>query len=93
MYVKFCECCDKRFLSRSKLKKYCSRACAKEMAQIRRDENSQLCWRCKNACGGCSWSRCLKPVDGWTAEPTIVRDSNGDFPSYKITKCPEFIKG
>ena len=60
---------------------------------MRREENEQLCWRCKNACGGCSWSDCLIPVGGWTAEPTIVKDSMKDFASYKIRKCPQFIEG
>ena len=93
MRVKICEYCGKRFVTRSDIKKYCCKSCAKEAARKRRAEDGQLCWRCKNACGGCSWSRELKPVDGWTAEPTIVKDSNGDFPSYKIKKCPEFING
>lgn len=92
MCVKICECCGKRFLSRSNIKKYCSKVCAREMAQRRRDENGQLCWRCKNACGGCNWSKYLKPVEGWTADPVIVKDVNGDFSSYSIKKCPEFIK-
>ena len=61
------------------------------MAKQRREENEQPCWRCKNACGGCSWSDSLTPVDGWDATPTIVKDSTGDFETYKIKKCPEFI--
>ena len=91
-HKKICECCGKKFITKSKLKKYCSNICAREMVKRKHDENSQLCWRCKNACGGCRWSRDLKPVDGWVAEPTIVKDSAGDFSSYKIYKCPEFIK-
>lgn len=93
MYSKICECCGKRFLTKSNLKKYCSKSCARKMIRIRRDENGQLCWKCKNACGGCSWSKQLEPVDGWTAEPTIIKDSMGDFLSYEIKKCPEFIRG
>ena len=34
-------------------------------------EKEQICWTCKNACGGCSWSRNLTPVEGWKAEKTI----------------------
>ena len=35
----------------------------------------QLCWSCKKACGGCGcpWADKLKPVEGWTAEPAIIR--------------------
>ena len=91
IYAIICGCCGKRFLSKSNVKKYCSKDCAREAAKIRRRENGQLCWRCKNACGGCSWSQCLKPVDGWTAIPTIIHDDGGDFSSYDIKKCPEFI--
>lgn len=46
----------------------------------------QLCWRCKNACGGCRWSREFKPIPGWTAVPTFKDRSN----TYNILKCPEF---
>lgn len=93
MFVKTCEACGKVFFSRSSSRDWCSNDCKKEIAQIRREEEYQLCWQCKKACGGCSWSKCLIPVVGWTAKPTIVKDSTGDFPSYKIKKCPEFIKG
>jgi hypothetical protein len=92
MYVKTCKCCDKRFVSRTASKKYCSKDCVKEVTRRRREETEQLCWRCKNACGGCNWSRFLMPIDGWIAESTIVKDSSGDFSSYRIRKCPEFIK-
>lgn len=93
MYVKNCECCGKRFLSRSNLKKCCCKDCTKEMARRRRAEYGQLCWQCKNVYCRCSWTRYSIPVGGWTAEYTIVKDSNGDFSSYKIKSCPEFIKG
>lgn len=44
----------------------------------------QLCWGCQNAIGKCSWSRELKPVDGWVAE---------EHPKgrYEIYSCPQFI--
>ena len=54
-------------------------------------KNYQLCWTCKNACGGCEWSRDFKPVKGWTAEKTIISETAGSFESYKITKCPKYI--
>ena len=57
------------------------------------ESNNQLCWDCKKACGGCSWSSCFKPVDGWDAEESIVKDNSGDIISYKVKKCPEFIRG
>lgn len=93
MYVKFCECCGKKFVTKSKLKKYCSRDCLKIMAKRREEENWQPCCTCKNACWGCSWSKYFVPVVGWVAELTTVKDSEGDFSSYKIHKCPEYIRG
>lgn len=47
-----------------------------------------LCWRCQN-CTRCSWADGI-PVKGWEATPTIVRDCEGDFSSYIVTKCPLF---
>ena len=50
-----------------------------------------ICWDCAKACGGCSWSKKLEPVPGWTAEPrkiTIQKDQQLD--TYLVTACPEF---
>lgn len=57
--------------------------------------NAQPCGYCKKACGGCSWSRNFKPVDGWKAIPTLLDKGNGNKPieSYKILFCPEFVRG
>ena len=93
MYERVCECCGKVFLSKSNLKKCCSKECAKEMAKKRQQEKGQLCCICKNACGNCSWSADFIPVEGWDAQPTIIKDSEGDFSSYEIKRCPEFIRG
>lgn len=57
-------------------------------------KSEQLCWSCKNACGGCPWSKNLTPVEGWIAEPTVIRDSGKPaMHSYKITYCPKYIRG
>lgn len=51
------------------------------------NENGQLCWECTKATnGGCSWSKHLQPVEGWTAILTHL----SAYDSYKITDCPEF---
>lgn len=52
----------------------------------------QPCWICKNACGGCRWSREGKPIDGWQAVETFIADNVGHEKSYKIMFCPEYIK-
>ena len=49
----------------------------------------QLCWDCKNACCGCSWSLAGEPIPGWTAKPTINKDG---MKSYLVTDCPEFVR-
>jgi hypothetical protein len=58
---------------------------------------ANICFKCKNACGGCSWSEIdpntkhprFKPVKGWTAKKT----KSGDLATYKITACPKFEEG
>lgn len=62
------------------------------------EQRQQLCWRCKNACGGCNWSANLEPVQGWDAEPCrrVYRDSavgTRYIDSYIIRKCPEYVRG
>lgn len=55
----------------------------------------QLCWTCKNACGGCSWSRKFEPVPGWTAVAVAMRYRDGktrDVDTYSITACPEYVE-
>lgn len=56
---------------------------------------AQLCWTCKNACGGCSWSSRFEPVPGWTAVAVAMRykDKNiRDMETYSITACPEYAE-
>ena len=63
-------------------------------------KKEQLCWECKNACGGCDWSRKLLPVKGGEAEETTVgmtvyeegRKIYKQVKSFKIKSCPKFIK-
>lgn len=95
MYLKFCDVCGEKFYAKSDKRNQCSKDCKRIAIEKKREELGQLCWQCKNACGGCSWSRKVNPmpVAGWDAEPTIVKDCDGDFPSYKIKKCPLFVKG
>ena len=55
-----------------------------------RAKEEQLCWNCKRATGGCSWSASGEPVENWIAEPTVVMDVEGEIASYKIMGCPLF---
>lgn len=48
------------------------------------------CWTCRKACGGCSWSKEFKPVEGWDATENILAD--GTLRGYEIRFCPEYEK-
>ena len=58
-----------------------------------------LCWKCKNASNsGCSWSKRFKPVEGWDATPTTVKEgylkdgSVRNVDSFNVHTCPKFIQ-
>ena len=68
--------------------------------------NSNICFHCKRACGGCRWSEIdpstgkprFEPVPGWTAEKTVLNlgvshDRRILTESYYITACPLFDRG
>ena len=70
------------------------------------NKKQTLCWSCKKALGGCSWSKCDKdtseilfqPVDGWVAEKTILlMYRRGGKPryetSYIVESCPQYEEG
>lgn len=50
-----------------------------------------LCWDCKNATGGCSWSNQLKPVDSWEAKE-INPTNTKPYSTYIVYNCPLFIR-
>ena len=53
--------------------------------------NYALCWDCKNATGGCSWSSEFKPVKGWVAKK-IGKTTARPYSTYKVEQCPEFVR-
>lgn len=57
---------------------------------------STICWHCKHAVGGCSWSRKYIPVVGWTAEPTKINTPQKVMKqqdSFIVHACPLFQEG
>ncbi len=50
-------------------------------------EKDQLCFSCANACGKCSWSYNLVPVDGWTAKFSILPN---EVETFRVIKCPKY---
>ena len=95
---KTCICCGNEFIAKHHKALYCSLKCKYkiygESSYVGTDKEisvgGQICWHCKNACGGCSWSRSLTPVNGWIAEPLELL---GGVQSYKIHYCPDFERG
>lgn len=57
-------------------------------------ELSTICWDCKRAVMGCSWSKRYTPVPGWNAIKTqiAVNDKGRQryCESYKVIECPLF---
>ena len=60
---------------------------------------SNICFECKNACGGCAWTEIdpetnrprFAPVPGWTATKTKINMAKGMIvDGYHITECPLF---
>lgn len=63
---------------------------------INKQQNPTLCWQCKNATGGCSWSKDFTPVAGWNAIPTKLKAVTQNIilhSSYLVIDCPQFTKG
>lgn len=54
-------------------------------------DTNECCMTCKNACGGCEWSKSFEPVSEWVARPTIISHGNKHCNSVKIYYCPEYI--
>lgn len=51
----------------------------------------QACWSCSNY-AVCKWSLNAEPIDGWKAEPTLIRSKETIVPSCKIEYCPEYVQ-
>lgn len=52
------------------------------------------CFDCARAISGCSWVDRQEPVEGWRAEPTIIKNGTADgikeINSYIVKSCPEY---
>lgn len=69
------------------------------------EDHTNICFDCRRACGGCSWSAAdpetgkplFRPVPGWTAERSFLRlnrKSGGGYvfgKTWHITACPLFF--
>ncbi len=92
--IKICPVC-KRFFEIRSAAKFCSTVCKKKTKPKRKKHRETLCWTCKNAVLGCSWSKNFTPVEGWEAVPTKVRGNlelDEWLDSYLVISCPKYIE-
>lgn len=67
--------------------------------------NTNICFNCQKACGGCSWTEIdpktdrprFAPVPGWTAKEVLLNIGNHGgknrvLQTYHITACPEYVQ-
>lgn len=62
------------------------------------EDKANICFDCKKACGGCSWSAAdpvtdeirFEPVKGWTAEKTAQLINRTWKETYRVKACPLF---
>lgn len=55
---------------------------------VKQTKRVSICQECFNF--KCSWHTEFKPVEGWTAHPTIVSNGNQCVESYCVTECPQY---
>jgi predicted nucleic acid-binding Zn ribbon protein len=103
-FKRICRCCGKQFTPCDRYRVYCSEICQlkgkysiqydwrNEHKKLKPKYTDALCWHCTKACGGCSWSRNLIPIEGWKAKE-IKNASYSVIKSYKVIECPEFEEG
>ena len=53
------------------------------------NRGTNICFDCAKAIGRCSWAKSFQPVEGWTAEESIV-PSNYTGSGYHVKACPEY---
>lgn len=90
-----CDCGRETVVYGTSLRRGITRSCGSKgcRAYRRKDDRYRptLCWACKKAVCGCSWSRSFTPVEGWDAVPTTVYVQNKPpAPSYRVLACPLF---
>lgn len=92
MIKKKCKICGKSFATKNKKRKYCGKSCSSVAKERIVAGKGQLCWQCQRATGRCSWSSSFKPIEGWRAKATKIKDGDGEIVhSYRIMQCPQFI--
>ena len=58
---------------------------------IRDKRANTICWHCAKACGGCPWSARSEPIEGWTAEHSLIQMETGRYAdTYEVIACPQF---
>ena len=95
-YRRRCKHCGEFFVTNRRTQKFCNKRCRIEYEEVQKQYRvdsgqGQMCWTCENACGGCSWSKELKPINGWVARKVRVKNQEGDeYSTYRIIFCPRY---
>lgn len=55
-----------------------------------KDDIGTLCDRCKNA-SSCRWALYGRPIPGWVAAETVIRNKDHDIKGFRVKLCPEFV--
>ena len=58
-----------------------------------KNQKDSLCWECRKAVGGCSWSREGRKVKRARVEKKTVKYGNRLLCLSIVARCPEFVKG
>lgn len=63
-----------------------------EEVEVKYMGKEQLCWSCKKAAGGCSWSDSLRPVKGWVADAVEYKsqETGSKERTWAIHSCPKY---
>lgn len=73
----------------NKLRSTCGDCSGRKTTQRKTNSICGGCWR---PCGGCSWSRDSKPVDGWTAVPATITSNTLHPDTFIVLECPQFVR-
>lgn len=84
----------------ARVRRYKERIRANKPERGNRGHEDTLCWKCARAVPvrgiACSWAASFTPVEGWTAEPTLLYAGNKGWkyktPSFCVKQCPLFLE-
>lgn len=64
--------------------------CERRHKAKERRNRQTICWECSRL--DCPWMQDSIPVKGWIAEPSVIKNKNGDIKSFCVMQCPMYEK-